>query len=308
MMSSSIAVLLFSVVICSCGSSPAGKSDGAAGSGSGSGAVQYALMTVTGDQTSGVSPYKAEIEIDYDSDSLPTFHGGTCTQRYYAATGSGSDTPDGTEIRCNASVPTAIDGPADAGTPFPIPPAVQFRILLAGRVAPPVTLDTLSQPLASIAVQLYGGHNGWVAEYPATNGSNSPTDFSFKVEAANALPLPFPGFSAWTDYIMEAEGHATTPPTPGAPGTVTVSLNLSASSLTGGASDGGADGVVGAINGTCADLTVCCNAIADATAKSSCTSLATSYQSMVGKGFSQEQADAACDTFLHLERGSGLCN
>jgi hypothetical protein len=75
----------------------------------------------------------------------------------------------------------------------------------------------------------------------------------------------------------------------------------------GGISGGGGTGGAPGATGTCADLSACCTVIKDATGKSTCLQLETTYQSMVGQGITQAQADSACTTFLQLERSGLLC-
>ena len=90
---------------------------------------------------------------------------------------------------------------------------------------------------------------------------------------------------------------------------------MSGASGSGGKSGGGAGGMSGGggaggapgPTGTCADLSACCSVIKDATGKSTCMQLETTYQGMVGQGITQAQADSACATFLQLERSGLLC-
>lgn len=294
-------VTLLLTFVVGCGSSMGGKpsSTGAGGS-KASGAIQYAVLTVTGDEASGITPYQANIEIDYDSNSVPTYKGGTCILRYYDPTGSGTQTPDTTQIGCTAALPSSIDGPSDGGSPFPLPPAVQVEIYLKGNISPPFAVDLTSPSVSDVQVAVYGSHNGWGATF--SSHPSSLEAFSLRVDSATVLPPPY--VLPWTDYRLEAQASVTTAPSLAAPGTVTVSLALSLSKLAD--TDGGTD-AAGATNGTCADLLTCCGAIGDATTASTCSGLATQYQNMVGNGLSQQQADVDCDTFLHLERTAGLC-
>jgi len=289
------------------GGSGSGGATGAKGSagasGSSGGGVQYAVLSVTGDVTSQITPYNADIEIDYGANSATTAKGGGCTLRYYPATSPGTNTPDMTTIICTASLPSTIDGPANGEASFPLAPTVQIEIYLKGNINPPVQIDATSPLLADLIVEVFGGHNGWEAESPSM--SNPPSAFSFGITSATALSTASP--TLWTDYLLDAQGYATTGPVgSGGPGLATVSFVMSTAKVAGFGA-GGASGTEGATNGTCADLVACCSAMGNTVAGATCGAQATAYQGMVGGALSQQQADVDCDNVLHLERAAGLC-
>ena len=284
-------------VVASCGGgsgSPSGGTPTGAAS-RGDIYVQYAVMSVMGDSTSGLQPYEGGAEVDYDSAANPDFQLGRCDQ-IYDSTGSTNDVADTTSIGCNVSAPAAQGNP-DAGGTLARGSSVSLKILIKGKPSPGLEITLASPSLVKVYLQLFEAH-GRVANFPAENSGGILSDFSLKIDSVTTLPsvvasLPF------TRFILDAETHATMADPVDAPGTASVSMTMS--SPMNGLPDGG--GVVG----TCSDLTVCCIDITDATAGATCSQLEARYQGIVGAGGTQMQADLACATFLQLERKGLLC-
>ena len=284
----------------SSGSPSAGRPTGAGGSGAKY--VQYAGMAVIGDPASGLQPYESDVEVDYTSasDYNPTFKLGQCLQSY-DSDGSETSHPGTTLIDCNASSPS-IAGHPDAGGVLGTGGSVRLRILFKGKPSSGLQIDLASPSLVGVLLQVFDAKE-WVASFPPEANKTILSDFSFKVDSATPIPLPYAGYCC-TTYILKAEAHATTvafTDTGNAPGTVNVLMSMSATSPT----KDTLDGVV--VVGTCSDLAVCCIAITDATSGATCLQLEATYQSMVGAGGTQMQADLACSTFLQLERKGLLC-
>jgi hypothetical protein len=292
------------VTLVGCGGGSGGSPGGPASGGAGTSGrfVQYAVLNVMGDQASGLQPYVTASEVVYDEAKYyaPSNNLGLSDETYYPPT-SKTGAPDTTDIVFMASAP-AVQGSPDAGGALGAGGAVALKFTMKGKPTPGLEVKLGSPALLNVTFQVFDA-KVWAAAYPLEgNEVAALTDFSFKVDAATMVTA-VAAANELVKYVVDGEAHATTAPftdKANAPGTVDVAITMSQSV--------GPSGVdAGVVLGTCAELTTCCDAIADAAPKATCKQLEKAYQGMVSFSYPQMQADRACATFLVLERKALLC-
>lgn len=225
------ALVLFAICLGACGnSSPARQAtDQGDGGGGGTAAVQHVMIVVTGDPTSGIGQIESDVDVAYNSQEVQTSTGGECMFQY-DRNGANTRVPDSTLIECTASI--ALPTPPDAGSAtFPgVIPNVNFYMVLKGQLAPPVDVNASSPLLLFFSAGIQSPYVIWSAGISKTSSLTTslppPPDFSFTIDSAQMLPLPYP-----TDplpvYLIHGEGQVTLPASDIAPGAVTIAITIS---------------------------------------------------------------------------------